>query len=87
MVIFHSYVSLPEGNIQHFPTFLRLVLSLEREGARVFLSSLRSKTAERLLLAHGVVGPSVPERKVFVTLDQALQKCEETLVMGVVTLW
>lgn len=34
----------------------RLVLSLEREGARVFLSSLRSKTAERLLLAHGVIG-------------------------------
>jgi len=57
-----------------------LVLSLEREGARVFLSSLRSKTAERLLLAHGVVGPSVPERKVFVTLDQALQKCEEIIL-------
>ena len=57
-----------------------LVLSLEREGARVFLSSLRSKTAGRLLVAHGVVGEEAPQRPVFVTLDQALQRCEEILL-------
>lgn len=50
------------------------------EGARVFLSSLRSKTAGRLLVAHGVVGEEAPQRPVFVTLDQALQRCEEILL-------
>lgn len=57
-----------------------LVLSLEREGTRIFLSSLRSKTVWRLLLAHGVVGESAPQRPVFVTLDQALQQCEEIIL-------
>ena len=39
-----------------------------------------SKTVRRLLLAHGVVGDDVPQRPVFTTLDQALQKCEEIIL-------
>lgn len=59
-----------------------LVLALERMGVRVLLSSLRSKTSQRLLEAHGVIGPDVEGRPVFPTLDQALIHCEEQLIHG-----
>ncbi|CAJ1397071.1 unnamed protein product [Effrenium voratum] len=55
-----------------------LVLSLEREGAKVLLSSLRSKTVRRLLDAHGICNGS--SRKVFNTLDQAIQHCEDLIL-------
>uniref|UniRef100_A0A7S2GIH8 Cyclic nucleotide-binding domain-containing protein n=1 Tax=Alexandrium andersonii TaxID=327968 RepID=A0A7S2GIH8_9DINO len=49
---------------------------------QVFFSSVRSRTAQRLLKAHGVVGPEATGRPVFATLDQALQHCEEHLLNG-----
>lgn len=56
-----------------------LVLSLERMGMQVTFSSLRSKTPQRLLEAHGVIGEGT-SRLVFGTLDQALQHFEEVIL-------
>jgi len=57
----------------------QLVLSLERNGMKVLISSVRSALAKRLLAAHGVIGEDAP-RKVFGTFDQSIQCCEEELL-------
>jgi len=56
-----------------------LLLALEHLGSRVILSSIRSQDTRELLEARGVLDPQ-KDRRLFGTLDQALQWCEEQLL-------